>query len=69
MELISLCGFVIVVFVLLVEFELTVKAAVKMIRNSGFIKANFSNAAVQHPVHMSRLPICLAKLPRYRESV
>jgi hypothetical protein len=60
MELITLCGLVIVVFGLWVEFELAVKAVVKMIRN---------NKAVQHPVYMSRMPICLAKLPRYRESV
>ena len=60
MELITLCGLVIVVFGLWVEFELAVKAVVKMIRN---------NKAVQHPVYMSRMPICLAKLPHYRESV
>jgi len=60
MELITLCGLVIVVFGLWVEFELAVKAVVKMIRN---------NKAVRHPVYMRRMPICLAKLPHYRESV
>jgi len=60
MELITLCGLVIVVFGLWVEFELAVKAVVKMIRN---------NKAVQHPVYKSRMPICLAKLPHYRQCV
>ena len=59
MELITLCGLVIVVFGLWVEFELAVKRVVKMIR---------SYKAVQHPVCMSRMPICLAKLSHYRES-
>jgi len=65
MELITLCGLVIVVFGLWVEFELAVKVVVKMIRNSKFIKDDFTKAAVRHPVYMSRMPICLAKLPHY----
>jgi len=69
MELITLCGLVIVVFGLWVEFELAVKAVVKMIRNSKFIKVGFANTAVQHPDYMSRMPICLAKLPAYRQGV
>ena len=69
MELITLCGLVIVVFVLWVEFDLALKAVVKMIRNSKFIKVGFTNTAVQHPVYMSRMPICLAKLPAHRQGV
>ena len=65
MELITLCGLVIVVFGFWVEFELAVKAVVKMIRNSRFIKDDFTNTAVQHPVYMSRMPICLAKLSQH----
>ena len=63
MELITLCGLVIVVFGLWVEFELAVKVVVKMIRsNSRFTKDGFTNAAVQPPLYMGRMPICLAKL-------
>jgi hypothetical protein len=69
MELITLCGLVIVVFGLWVEFDLAVKAVVKMIRNSKSIKNDFKNTAVQYPVHMSRMPICLANLPSYRQGV
>lgn len=69
MELITLCGLVIVVFGLWVEFDLAVKAVVKMIRNSRFIKDDFTSKAVQRPVYMSRMPICLAKLPAYRQGV
>lgn len=69
MELITLCGLVIVVFGLWVEFELAAKMVVKMIRNSKFVKDNSTNKAVQQLASMSRLPICLAKLPPYRQSV
>lgn len=62
MELITLCGLVIVVFGLWVELEPAVKAVVKMIRNSRFIKDDFTNTAVQSPLYMGRMPICLAKL-------
>ena len=62
MELITLCGSVIVVFGLWVELEPAVKAVVKMIRNSRFTKDDFTNAAVQPPLYMGRMPICLAKL-------
>ena len=69
MELITLCGLVIVVFGLWVEFKLAVKAVVKMIRNSRFMKDDFKNTAVQRPAYMSRMPICLANLPSYRQGV
>lgn len=68
MELITLCGLVIVVFGLWVEFDLTVKAVFKMIRNSRFSKDDFSTA-VRYPVYVGRMPICLAKLSDYREGV
>jgi hypothetical protein len=61
MEPIALCGFIIVVFGLWVEFEPTVKAVVKMIRNRKFFRDVFANSAVQNPVYVSRMPICLAK--------
>ena len=69
MELITLCGLMIVVFGLWAEFEVAVKAVVKMIRNSKFIQDDSTNKAVQHPVSMSSIPICLAKLPPYRQGV
>lgn len=62
MELITLCGLVIVALGLWVELELAVKAAGKMIRNSKLGKGDFTRKAVQHSVSMSRMPICLAKL-------
>ena len=65
MEPITLCGLVIVVFGFWVEFEPAVKAVVKMIRKSRFNKDVFTHKAVQHPVYMSRIPICLAKLSHY----
>jgi len=65
MEPILLCGLVIVVFGLWVEFEPTVKAVVKMIRNSKFFKGIFVNSAGQNPVYVNRMPICLAKPSSY----
>jgi len=65
MELITLCGLVIVIFGLWVEFVLTVKAVVKMIRSSRFFKGGFKNTAVQNPVYVGRMPICLANPSHY----
>ncbi len=69
MELITLCGLVIVVFGLWVEFKLALKAAAKMIRTSTFIQEVFTHKTVQHPASMSRIPLCLAKLTHYRGGV
>ena len=69
MEQITVCGLVIVVFGLWAEFEPAVKAAVKMIRTSAFMKDVFTHTAVRQPVSMSRMPTCLAKLSHYREGV
>jgi len=65
MELITLCGLVIVIFGLWVEFELAVKTVVKIIRNCKFVKDGFTNKAVRHPVYMSRMPVCLADLSQH----
>jgi hypothetical protein len=67
MELITLCGLVIVVFGLWVEFELALKAVVKMMRNCRRIKDDFAKKAVQHPVYMTRMPVCLTNLSNYSE--
>lgn len=65
MEPITLCGLVIVVFGLWVEFESTVRAFVKKTRNSKFMKGVCAHSAIRHPVYVSRMPICLAKPSHY----
>jgi hypothetical protein len=64
MELITLCGLVVVVFGLWVEFDLAVKAVTKIIRNSK-LKDVFANSAVRNPVYVGRMSICLAKPSHY----
>jgi hypothetical protein len=61
MEPITLCGLVIVIFGLWVEFEPAVKAVVKIIRKSKLLSELVSNSKVQRPVYVRRMPICLAK--------
>jgi len=61
MEPITLCGLVIVMFGLWVEFEPAVKKVVKMICNSRFLKVFFSNSNVQMPVYVRRTSICATK--------
>ena len=61
MEPIALCGLVIVVFGLWVEFEPAVKAFVKMIRKSRFYRAIVSDSEVRKPVYGRRMPVCVAK--------
>lgn len=61
MEPIILCGLVIVLFGLWVEFEPAVKAVIKAI-NTCTVFADFvSHSRVQKPVYASRMPLCLAK--------
>ena len=61
MEPITLCGLVIVAFGLWVEIEPAVMAIVKKISKSKFITEVISTPAVQRPVYVRRMPICLAK--------
>lgn len=61
MEPITLCGLVIVMFGLWVELEPAVQAVVKKIRTSYLYSEFFSKSAVRKPVHVSKLPTCLAK--------
>jgi hypothetical protein len=61
MEPITLCGLVIVMFGLWVEFEPTVVAVVRVIANSTMYKEVFSQSAVQRPVYGGRVPVCFAK--------
>lgn len=65
MEPITLCGLVIVVFGLWVEFEPTVKGVVNTIRKSRFFKGVYVHSAARNPVYVNRRPICLAKPSHY----
>jgi hypothetical protein len=61
MEPITLCGLIIVMLGLWVEFEPAVRKVVKMICRCKLFKEVVSNPTVQRPVYVSKLPICLAK--------
>jgi len=61
MEPITLCGLVIVMFGLWVEFEPTVLAVVRAIGNSRIYKELFSPSTVQRPKYVARMPVCFAK--------
>ena len=61
MEPITLCGLVIVLFGLWVEFEPAVRTVVKMICRSTLFKEVDSHSTVQRPAYVSKMPICLAK--------
>ena len=61
MEPITLCGLIIVMFGLWVELEPAVKAVVKKFRKSILYSELFLKSAVQKPVYVGKLPICLAK--------
>jgi len=61
MEPITLCGLVIVIFGLWVEFEPVVMAVVKMICKSRFYKVIMSQSTAQKPVCVRRIPACVAK--------
>lgn len=65
MEPITLCGLVIVVFGLWVEFEPAVRAFVKKTRTSKYLKGVYTNSAVRHPAYVGKMPICLAKTSHY----
>lgn len=61
MEPITLCGLVIVMFGLWVEFEADFKTVGRMIYKFRLFTAAASNSGVQKPVYVRRMPICLAK--------
>ena len=61
MEPITLCGLVIVMFGLWVEFEPAVRTVVKMICKNKLVTEVVSNSTAQGPVYVSKMPICLAK--------
>ena len=61
MEPITLCGLVIVVFGLWVEFEPAVRTIVRAIYKRLNLTEIISQSTVQKPVYVRRMPICLAK--------
>lgn len=61
MEPITLCGLVIVMFGLWVEFEPRVMAVIRWIGASRLCKDAFASSAAQRPVYVRRMPICVAK--------
>jgi hypothetical protein len=61
MEPITLCGAVIVIFGLWVEFEPRIMAVAKWISGITFFADIFSHSKARKPVYASRMPICLAK--------
>jgi len=61
MEPITLCGAVIVMFGLWVEFEPAARSIAKAISKSKLYTEIISQSTVQKPVHVRRMPICLAK--------
>lgn len=65
MEPITLCGAVIVIFGLWVEFEPKLRAVERTICNSKFYREIILQSTVQKPVYVRRMPICLAKTSHY----
>jgi len=61
MEPITLCGLVIVMFGLWVELEPVVRAVVRKIRTGLSRSEWYAKSAVQKPVPVGKLPICLTK--------
>jgi hypothetical protein len=65
MEPITLCGAVIVLFGLWVEFEPAVRAVARTIAKSKLIAEFITHSTVQRPVYVRRMPICVAKTSHY----
>jgi len=61
MEPITLCGLVIVMFGLWVEFEPAVRVVAKIIYNSRIYKDLISVSTVQMPAYVRRMPACFAR--------
>lgn len=62
MEPITLCGLVIVMFGLWVEFEPAINVVVRTFSKNRLLTGIISNQPVRKPVYVSRMPICLAKV-------
>lgn len=64
MEPITLCGAVIVVFGLWVEFEPRLRAIVSGVCKSRLFIEMVSQSTIQRPAYAGKMPICLAKAYR-----
>jgi len=62
MEPITLCGLVIVMFVLWVELEPAVKEVVTMIRKSRLFTRIFSSSTNRKPVYAGKMPLCVNRI-------
>ncbi len=65
MEPITLCGAVIVMFGLWVEFEPALRAVTRTICKSRFIAEIISQSTIERPTYVRRMPICVAKTSQY----
>jgi hypothetical protein len=65
MEPITLCGAVIVLFGLWVEFEPAVKAVRRTINKSKLFAEIISQSTTQRPVYVRKMPVCVAKTSHY----
>jgi hypothetical protein len=65
MEPITLCGAVIVMFGLWVEFEPAVKAIIRVVCRTRLVAEMMSHSTVQRPAYVRRMPICVAKTSHY----
>jgi len=66
MEPITLCGAIIVIFGLWLEFESNILAVVRWIGKIKFITAVVSApSSAQKPAYVGRMPICFAKTSPY----
>ena len=63
MEPITLCGTLIVIFGLWVEFEAPIMAVIRWVSKFMVSGDAIMQSSVQRPVYVGRLPICVAKLP------
>jgi len=61
MEPITLCGLVIVMLGLWVEFAPGLKSIARAIYKSKFFAGIISPATVRQPVYQGKMPICVAK--------
>lgn len=59
MEPITLCGLVIVMFVMWVELEPAVKEVVTIIRKSRLLTMFFSSLTARKPVYAGKRPLCV----------
>ena len=65
MEPTTLCGLVILIFGMWVEFEPALRAVKRTICKSALFAGLIPQSTAQRPVYVRRMPICLAKTSHY----